>query len=80
MEWEHNEQDAFEHMYANQAYIRSHIGFLPQRTINAFPTGACQGFEDRKDIFYNRRARDFIVNMAGCMYFTPFDSLFADSI
>jgi mannan polymerase II complex MNN10 subunit len=55
-------------MYTNQPFIRSHVGFLPQRAINSFPLGACEGFEDRKDIFYNQRERDFIVNMAGCAY------------
>jgi mannan polymerase II complex MNN10 subunit len=53
-------------MYANQPYIRSGVGFIPQREINAFPVGACEGFEERDDIFYNQKDRDFLVNMAGC--------------
>jgi mannan polymerase II complex MNN10 subunit len=55
-------------MYATQPFIRSAVGFLPQRTINAFPPGACQGYEERKDIFYNEKDHDFLVNMAGCSY------------
>jgi mannan polymerase II complex MNN10 subunit len=58
-------------MYINQPFIRSGVGFLPQRTINAFPRGACEGYEGRKDIFYNQKDRDFIVNMAGCAYGPP---------
>jgi mannan polymerase II complex MNN10 subunit len=79
MDWDHKEQDAFvplgsvkltqEHLYATQAYIRSGTGFLPQRSINAFPEGACDGYEGREDIFYSQKGRDFIVNMAGCKYF-----------
>jgi mannan polymerase II complex MNN10 subunit len=56
-------------MYATQPVIRSSVGFLPQRSINAFPRGACQGFEDNPAIFYNEREHDFLVNMAGCEYF-----------
>ncbi|KAI6812264.1 galactosyl transferase GMA12/MNN10 family protein [Hortaea werneckii] len=41
MEWEHKEQDALEYIYANQPWIRKHVGFVPQRKINAFPNGAC---------------------------------------
>ncbi|KAI7343494.1 galactosyl transferase GMA12/MNN10 family protein [Hortaea werneckii] len=41
MEWEHKEQDALEYIYANQPWIRKHVGFVPQRMINAFPHGAC---------------------------------------
>jgi mannan polymerase II complex MNN10 subunit len=55
-------------MYSTQPFIRSGVGFLPQRAINAFPQGACEGFEGRKDIYYNQRDRDFLVNMAGCEY------------
>ena len=72
MEWDHKEQDAFEHMYTNQPYIRSGVAFLPQRLINSFPPGACEGFENRKDIFYDERDRDFMVNMAGCAYASSF--------
>ena len=55
-----------EHLYTTQAFIRSGVGFLPQRAINSFPAGACEGFESRKDIYYNQGDRDFLVNMAGC--------------
>lgn len=55
-------------MYATQSFVRSGVGFLPQRTINSFPPGACDGFEGRKDIFYSEKERDFLVNMAGCSY------------
>jgi hypothetical protein len=55
-------------MYSQQPFIRSGVGFLPQRAINSFPTGACEGFESREDIYYNQRDRDFLVNMAGCEY------------
>ena len=41
MEWEHKEQDALEYIYANQPWIRGHVGFIPQRLVNAFPNGAC---------------------------------------
>ena len=53
-------------MYRTQPFIRNGVGFLPQRAINAFPVGACEGFEGREDIYYNQRDRDFLVNMAGC--------------
>jgi hypothetical protein len=58
-------------MYTTQAFVRSGTGFLPQRKINAFPKGACDGFEGRTDIFYNKKERDFLVNMAGCKYVIP---------
>ncbi|KXL46973.1 glycosyltransferase family 34 protein [Acidomyces richmondensis BFW] len=45
MEWEHKEQDALEYIYTNQPWIRSHVAFIPQRLINAFPNTACG--EDR---------------------------------
>ncbi|EMC93652.1 glycosyltransferase family 34 protein [Baudoinia panamericana UAMH 10762] len=41
MEWEHKEQDALEYIYTNQPWIRPHVGFIPQRMVNAFPDGAC---------------------------------------
>lgn len=45
MEWEHKEQDALEYIYTNQPWIRPHVAFVPQRKVNAFPSGACG--EDR---------------------------------
>jgi len=62
-------------MYATQAFVRSRVGFLPQRQINSFPAGACEGFEGRKDIFYSEKERDFLVNMAGCSY-VPYQSTY----
>ncbi|CAG8251427.1 unnamed protein product [Penicillium olsonii] len=67
MEWEHKEQDALEYIYQSQPWVRSGIGFLPQRSINAFPPGAC-GDLDNPVSHYQQEARDFVVNMAGCMY------------
>ena len=66
MEWEHKEQDALEHLYTNQPWIREHTAFVPQRKINSFPMGACSdnGMDER--IHYSEKERDFIVNMAGC--------------
>jgi len=64
MEWEHKEQDAMEHLYINQPWIRPHTAFIPQRKINSFPKGACG--EDVKEIHYSETDRDFVVNMAGC--------------
>ncbi|KAK9240572.1 galactosyl transferase GMA12/MNN10 family-domain-containing protein [Lipomyces kononenkoae] len=66
MQWEHKEQDALEHMYSNQAWLRSGTAFIPQRLINAFPEGACSEWRGDKRIFYNQDERDFVVNMAGC--------------
>ena len=66
MEWEHKEQDALEYLYTNQPWIRSHIGFIPQRKINSFPAGACGEKGDNKNIHYKEKDRDFVVNMAGC--------------
>ncbi|OAP63256.1 hypothetical protein AYL99_02483 [Fonsecaea erecta] len=78
MEWEHKEQDALEHLYASQPYLRTHFAFIPQRKINSFPPGACaahleqgQAAEDGKPLLdprfhYNEHERDFMVNMAGC--------------
>ncbi len=78
MEWEHKEQDALEHLYASQPYMRTHFSFIPQRKINSFPPGACGGLpkSDQKPeegksnldprFHYNEHERDFMVNMAGC--------------
>jgi mannan polymerase II complex MNN10 subunit len=66
MEWEHKEQDALEYLYESHPWIRSHVAFIPQRTINSFPPGACDenGLDPR--IHYSEADRDFNVNMAGC--------------
>ena len=66
MEWEHKEQDAFEYIYTHQAWVRSHVGFIPQRRVNSFPPGACGDMGDDPQIHYSERDRDFLVNMAGC--------------
>ncbi|EXJ67369.1 mannan polymerase II complex MNN10 subunit [Cladophialophora psammophila CBS 110553] len=78
MEWEHKEQDALEHLYASQPYLRTHFAFIPQRKVNSFPPGACalhpeqdQVVQDGKPLLdprfhYNEQERDFMVNMAGC--------------
>ncbi|KAJ5698765.1 hypothetical protein N7462_000770 [Penicillium macrosclerotiorum] len=67
MEWEHKEQNALEYIYQSQAWIRSSVGFLPQRSINAFPLGAC-GDENNPTVHYQEEDHDFVVNMAGCMF------------
>lgn len=66
MSWEHKEQDALESLYATQAWIRGRVGFVPLRTINAFPPGACSEMADDPRLFYDEKERDFVVNMAGC--------------
>ena len=77
MEWEHKEQDALEHLYSAQPYLRSHIAFIDQRMINSFPPGACpvENKENKERLgenildprfHYNELERDFMVNMAGC--------------
>ncbi|KAJ5085145.1 hypothetical protein N7532_009916 [Penicillium argentinense] len=67
MAWEHNEQSALEWIYQSQPWVRSSIGFLPQRTINSFPLGAC-GDENNQDVHYQEEDNDFVVNMAGCAF------------
>lgn len=67
MEWEHKEQDALEYIYQSQPWVRSGIGFLPQRSINAFPAGACGDGTDPV-VHYQPNSRDFVVNMAGCKF------------
>lgn len=66
MVWEHKEQDALETLYRTQSWIRERIGFLPLKSINAFPPGACSDKADDPQFFYNEKDRDFVVNMAGC--------------
>ncbi|KAE8333379.1 alpha-1,6-mannosyltransferase subunit [Aspergillus sergii] len=67
MEWEHKEQDALEYLYTNEPWIRSHVGFLPQRYMNSYPPGACGDGGD-PDIHFVEGAGDFMVNLAGCGY------------
>ncbi|KAA8648356.1 putative alpha-1,6-mannosyltransferase subunit [Aspergillus tanneri] len=67
MEWEHKEQDALEYLYTTQPWVRSRVGFLPQRYINSFPPGAC-GDGDDPDVHYVEGGGDFLVNMAGCEF------------
>lgn len=66
MIWEHKEQDALETLFRTQPWIRERIGFLPLKSINAFPPGACSDKADDPQFFYNEKDRDFVVNMAGC--------------
>lgn len=67
MEWEHKEQDALEYLYREQPWIRSHVGFIPQRKINSFPPAACGDGKTLDPRFhYHEEDRDFLVNMAGC--------------
>ncbi|KAJ5900076.1 hypothetical protein N7495_004820 [Penicillium taxi] len=67
MQWEHKEQDAFEYIYQSQPWVRSSVGFLPQRKINSFPPGAC-GDVFNPDVHYKEKDHDLLVNMAGCMF------------
>lgn len=66
MEWEHKEQDALEHLYASQPWVRPHVAFIEQRMINSFPPGACGEKGEDPRIHYKEQDRDFVVNMAGC--------------
>lgn len=66
MTWEHKEQDALETLYTTQSWIRERTAFLPLRSINAFPPGACSQEANDPRYFYDERDRDFVVNMAGC--------------
>ncbi|EEQ41006.1 putative alpha-1,6-mannosyltransferase [Clavispora lusitaniae] len=66
MQWEHKEQDALETLYSTQPWIRERVGFLPLRTINAFPPGACAEQADDPQFFYQEG--DFVINMAGCEF------------
>ena len=66
MEWEHKEQDALEHLYTNQPWIRTSTAFIPQRMINSFPEGACGDNGRDARFHYSEQDRDFVVNMAGC--------------
>lgn len=68
MVWEHREQDALEALYAQEPWIREKTAFLPLRSINAFPPGACSEFSSDPRFFYNEKERDFVVNMAGCSF------------
>lgn len=68
MQWEHKEQDALEHIYIHQPWIRPSVAFLPQRKINSFPPGACGDKGNDPNIHYNETQRDFVVNMAGCQW------------
>lgn len=65
-EWEHNDQDALETLYALHPWIRERLAFLPLRKINAFPPGACS--EHSNDPVYFYKPNDFVVNMAGCQW------------
>ena len=68
MEWEHKEQDALEHLYTTQPWVRTHTAFIEQRKINSFPPGACGETGNNTRVHYNQKDRDFVVNMAGCQW------------
>lgn len=68
MDWDHKEQDSLEHIYANEAWVRSRTAFVPIRKINSLPPGACDDQRDDERLFYRSEDRDFVVNMAGCEY------------
>ncbi|KAL1843028.1 hypothetical protein VTJ49DRAFT_3342 [Mycothermus thermophilus] len=70
MEWPHKEQDALEELYTSHPWIRKHTAFLPQRMINSFPEGACAKEDGARDerFHYDKKDRDFVVNMAGCEF------------
>jgi mannan polymerase II complex MNN10 subunit len=68
MEWEHKEQDALEHLYDTQPWVRSHTAFIQQRRINSFPPGACGEEGNNTMVHYQEKDRDFLVNMAGCKW------------
>lgn len=68
MTWEHKEQDCLEMMYNHQPWIRERLAFVPLKSINSFPHGACWEQRDDKRFFYNENDRDFLVNLGGCMY------------
>ncbi|PGG95306.1 hypothetical protein AJ80_09985 [Polytolypa hystricis UAMH7299] len=65
MQWEHKEQDSLEHLYTNHPWIRPSVAFVPQRKMNSFPPGACGDGSDPQ-VHYQKKERDFLVNMAGC--------------
>ncbi|KAL2269959.1 hypothetical protein VTJ83DRAFT_2143 [Remersonia thermophila] len=69
-EWPHKEQDALEELYASHPWVRKHTAFLPQRMINSFPQGACAKDDGGRDerFHYDKKDRDFLVNMAGCEF------------
>lgn len=66
MQWEHKEQDSLETLYETQPWIRERVGFVPLRTINAFPPGACADEANDPQYFYQEG--DFVINMAGCEF------------
>ncbi|XBW36459.1 hypothetical protein QEN19_002037 [Hanseniaspora menglaensis] len=68
MVWEHREQDALESMYANQPWVRSKIAFIPLRSINSLPPGACSDQANDDKYLYSSKENDFVINMDGCSY------------
>ncbi len=66
MEWEHKEQDSLEFLYSVQPWIRTNTAFIEQRKVNSFPPDACKDNGIDKQIHYDEKDRDFLVNMAGC--------------
>nr|BAA13828.1 unnamed protein product [Schizosaccharomyces pombe] len=68
MDWPHDEQNAIEYFYENNAWLRSGMGFVPLRLFNSYPPGACAGEGENPRFFYNQKEGDFLVNLAGCNY------------
>jgi mannan polymerase II complex MNN10 subunit len=55
-------------MYASQPWVRQHVGFLPQRTINSYPNTICANGSGKNDtrFHYDENDRDFVVTIPGC--------------
>lgn len=68
LEWKYQEANALEHMYANQPWVRQHIGFLPQRTMNSYPNTICTDGSGKNDtrFHYDEKDRDFVLTIPGC--------------
>ncbi|KAK9375473.1 galactosyl transferase GMA12/MNN10 family-domain-containing protein [Lipomyces chichibuensis] len=59
----HNEQDALSHILIKHQKIREHVGFVPQRVINAYAVGGDE---------MGWRTGDILVHFAGCWYVPSF--------
>ncbi|BFZ56231.1 alpha-1,6-mannosyltransferase [Savitreella phatthalungensis] len=73
MQWAQKEQDAFQELYRSQSWLRSSVAFVGNRKINAFPPGACTEAQNDRQFFYAER--DFVINLAGCVYRNCYDEL-----
>ncbi|KAK9428816.1 galactosyl transferase GMA12/MNN10 family-domain-containing protein [Lipomyces doorenjongii] len=61
----HNEQDALSHILIKHQKIREHVGFVPQRVINAYAVGGDE---------MGWHTGDILVHFAGCWYVPSFCS------